>query len=79
MIELLKLGSQQGWDRLERAVTEAARLECWDSAAIRYLMTADREESKRTEAVELGSLARYERPLPEVIHYDQLLAAEVAS
>jgi hypothetical protein len=79
MIELLKLGSQQGWDRLERAVTEALSLECWDAAAIRYLMTAEGDVSQRTDPLELGSLARYERPLPEVIHYDQLLAAEVAS
>jgi transposase len=79
MIELLKLGSQQGWDRLERAVTEALSLECWDAAAIRYLMTAEWEVSQRADPLELGSLARYERPLPEVIHYDQLLAAEVAS
>jgi transposase len=79
MIELLKLGSQQGWDRLERVVTEAIRLECWDAAAIQYLMSAEREASKRADPMELGSLSRYERPLPEVIHYDQLLAGEVAS
>jgi hypothetical protein len=42
-------------------------------------MTAEGDVSQRTDPLELGSLARYERPLPEVIHYDQLLAAEVAS
>ena len=60
-------------------MAEALRLECWDAAAIGYLMRAESEGSKRPDPIELGSLARYERPLPEVTHYDQLLAVEVAS
>ena len=79
MIELLKLASREGYGRLEQAVSLALSLECWDAAAVRYLMVNDSLKARQADPVEVGVLARYERPLPEVVHYDELLVWEGAS
>lgn len=79
MIELLKLGSQHGFARLEQAVETALALQCWDAAAVRYLLVAEDLQPSRAQRLEIGALARYERPLPEVSHYDQLMSLEVRS
>jgi len=76
MIELLKLARQEGYGRLEQAVSLAQSLECWDASAIRYLLVNDSVKAKQADRLEVGILARYERPLPDVVHYDQLLAGE---
>lgn len=76
MIELLKLARQEGYERLEEVVNRALSLECWDASAIRYLLDNDSLKPKRPDRLEVGILARYERLLPEVVHYDQLLAGE---
>jgi transposase len=76
MIGLLQLASQQGYGRLEEAVSLALSLGCWDAAAVRYLMTSGRLPPRRLDPLEVGVLARYEQPLPEVGHYDQLLGEE---
>jgi hypothetical protein len=76
MIELLKLARQEGYERLEQVVNRALSLECWDASAIRYLLVNDSVKAKQAEPVEVGVLSRYERPMPEVVHYDQLLAWE---
>ena len=73
MIELLQLASRHGWQRLEAAVAIALDLECWDAAAVRYLMTHSSEPGRPTKLIDVGALARYERPLPEMTHFDQLL------
>jgi hypothetical protein len=79
MIELLKLARREGYGQLEQAVSLALSLECWDAAAVRYLMVNDRVQPRRREPVEVGVLARYERPMPETLHYDQLLVWEGVS
>jgi len=79
MVELLKLASREGYGRLEQAVNLALSLECWDAAAVRYLMTSGRLESRPPDPIDVGVLSQYERPLPEVVHYDQLLAWEGTS
>jgi transposase len=73
MIELLALGSGEGWDRLRGAVEQALALGCQDVAAIRHLMVAGQLVRPVVEAIEVGLLARYERPLPTLNSYDQLL------
>ena len=78
MIELLGLGKKHGYDRLQEAVKSALATGCWDVAAVRYLLTEAVEPRVQLEAMELGILSRYERPLPVVNDYDQLLAAEVS-
>jgi hypothetical protein len=73
MIELLQLASEQGWQCFDQAVATALDLECWDAAAVRYLMTNSSEPGRPAELIDVGALARYERPLPEMTHFDQLL------
>jgi hypothetical protein len=51
--------------------------------AVRHLLTATELDRPRAELLELNGLERYERPLPQMTEYDQLLgisaaAAEVA-
>jgi hypothetical protein len=73
MIELLALGKAHGRVKLEQAVEQALSLGSCDVAAVRHLLTADTLQRARCEAIELGSLERYERPLPVMNNYDQLL------
>ena len=73
MIEILQLGQQHGATRLQQAIEEALRLGCSDAAAVRYLLTASQLEKSQPEVVEIGSLLSYERPLPTMEAYDQLL------
>jgi len=64
-------------------VEKALALGCTDAAAVRHLLTATELGRPRTELLELNGLERYERPLPQMNEYDQLLGipastAEVA-
>ena len=77
MIGLLQLGKVKGYERLQRAMESALASGCSDEAAVRYLLTAEGENRPPTEAMEVGWLGRYERPLPVMKEYDELLA-EVA-
>jgi hypothetical protein len=74
MIELLSVGTGEGWDRLRAAVEQALFLGCQDVAAIRHLLVAGRLAKPPVAAIEIGMLARYERPQPVLSGYDQLLA-----
>lgn len=73
MIELLQLGRTYGQERLRWAVEEALALGCGDSAAVRYLLTAHQLERVTPAPLSVGVLAAFERPLPAVTDYDQLL------
>ena len=77
MIEVLRLGPSHGWHKLRAAIGQAVSLGCWDGEAVRYLLLEDRLERAEPEAIEAGLLERFERPLPPIGEYDQLLAAEV--
>lgn len=74
MIELLLLGREQGYERLENAIAQALELGCTDAAAVRYLMQASSLAHRPAELLEVPSLARYEQPLPVITSYDQLLS-----
>jgi len=78
MIELLTLGKQQGWERLQQAVAQALAMGCTDAAAVRHLVTFADLKHDRAAIADLGRLVRYERPLPAISEYDLLLGAEVA-
>jgi hypothetical protein len=80
MIELLQLGGRHGHARLRKAIESALQLGCTDAAAVRHLMTADDLVHQRPVLlVEIGSpLSQYERPLPHVRGYDELLVAGAA-
>lgn len=77
MIELLLDGRRLGYDRLQQAVELALQTGSLDAAAVRYLLTAGDLERARPEMLEVGALSRYERPLPVLVNYDELLSPEV--
>jgi transposase len=74
LIELLQLGTGEGWPRLRAAVEQALALGCHDVAAIRHLMVAGHLDRPAVAAIDIGSLVRYERPMPVMSSYDQLLS-----
>jgi transposase len=74
MIELLRLARSHGQEGLRAAVERSLALGCTDGAAVRYLLTAREPVRRAPEPLEVGTLAAFERPLPEVADYDRLLA-----
>jgi transposase len=75
MIDLLKLTKQFGRDRLREAIETALATGCTDSAAVQHLLHANTLNRPVCEAMDIGSLERYQRPLPVMNEYDQLLVA----
>ncbi len=75
MIELLKLSKQFSREHVRRAVETALESGCTDIAAVHHLVHASQLHRPVCEAIDIGSLERYRRPLPVVTEYDQLLAA----
>jgi len=73
MIELLRLGPPHGWEVLKKAVEQALALGCTDAAAVRHLLVAGELAHREKPMREIGSLERYERPLPVLSDYDGLL------
>jgi hypothetical protein len=78
MIELLQSGKRHGYDELQKAVESALELGCSDTGAVRYLLGAEGRQRPEPEPVDVGALARYERPLPLLHHYDELLQARTS-
>lgn len=76
MIEVLLLGRRHSAARLRAVVEEAVTLGVSDVAAIRYLLDQEPQDVRPCpEAIEIGRLACYERPLPSMAEYDRLLAS----
>jgi transposase len=75
MIDLLKLGKQNGHGRLRAAVEAALANGCTDAAAVQHLFNAADLNRLPCEAIDIGSLERYQRPLPVMNEYDRLLIA----
>jgi len=78
MVELLQLGRSHGQVALHGAIEAALVLGCTDEAAVRHLVAAQSLEHARPATVEVGVLAQFERPLPTVGEYDQLLTPMAA-
>lgn len=78
MIELLKLAPKHGQARLQEAIEAALAGHCYDAAAVRHLLHSDELRHSRCEAVDVGALERYARPLPAMNEYDQLLTTGAA-
>jgi hypothetical protein len=76
MIELLRLGKTHGYERLRDAVESALELGSCDVSTVQYLMTAGQLDRVRPEPIDVGPLSCYERPLPVMTDYDQLLSTE---
>ena len=77
MIELLRLGRQHGYPKLDEALKQALQLGCSDTAAVQHLMTRDQLNRAVAPRLELVALMAYERPLPSLDNYDHLLGQEV--
>ena len=75
MIELLKLAQKYGHEQLRQAVESALALGCSDAAAVHHLIHKDELQHVYCEAIPVGLLERYARPLPLLHEYDQLLTA----
>jgi transposase len=73
MIDLLRLGRDQGSERLKEAIETALQSGCSDVEAVRHLMRARELVHRPVEMIELGALSRYEQPLPVLSAYDELL------
>ena len=73
MIGVIMLGRQFGHDRLRAAVALAVAHGACDLGAVRYLLTAGELRRSPPAVIEVGSLARYDRPLPTMAGYDRLL------
>jgi hypothetical protein len=73
MIEILLAGQKHGAGRLRQAIERALELGCSDKAAVEYLLTEEKLEKKKPEAIEVGALLAYERPQPTMTAYDRLL------
>lgn len=78
MIELLKLALKHGQGKLQEAIESALASHCYDAAAVRYLLHVEELRHCACEAVDVGELERYSRPLPVMQAYDQLLTAGAA-
>jgi hypothetical protein len=77
MIELLQLGKAHGYERLRRAVESALEMGSYNVSTVQYLMTAKQLDRGLIESIDVGALSCYERPMPVMTDYDQLLAGEV--
>jgi transposase len=75
MITVLLLGQEFGHDRLCTAIATTVSLGACDVGAVRYLLTEARLNKPRAAPIDVGELARYDRPMPSVADYDTLLTA----
>lgn len=73
LIELLRMGRLYGQDRLRTAIERALALGCGDSGAVRHLLISHELAHITPAPVAIGALVAFERPLPVVSEYDQLL------
>lgn len=78
MVAVLALGQEFGHDRLRTAVAATVSLGACDVAAVRYLLTEAGLHKAKPEPIDVGALARYDRPLPDLADYDTLLSGPCA-
>src|SRR6266700_5003230 len=73
MIDLLKLSQKHGHEKFQQAVETALSSSCYDAAAVQHLLSAEDLRHAGCEAIDVGALERYARPMPVMLEYDQLL------
>jgi hypothetical protein len=78
MVAVLALGQEFGQDRLRTAVASMVSMGACDVAAVRYLLTEASRHKARPTPIDIGMLARYDRPLPDLADYDTLLSGPCA-
>ena len=80
MIELVRAGLSDGWQRLVLAVEEALRLGISDAAAVMHILRMPDPEQRKRHAIALSEeLAQFERPQPKMDEYDLLLGSAVGN
>jgi hypothetical protein len=78
MIDLLKLSQKYGHHKLREAVESALANRCYDCAAVQHLLNAKDLQHASCEAIDVGALERYRRPLPTLDQYDRLRSTGAA-
>ena len=74
MITLVRVGLADGWERLIAAVEEALRIGVSDAAAVQHILRMPDPQQRQQYAIALAEeLAQFERPMPTMDDYDQLL------
>jgi hypothetical protein len=66
---------KHGQEKLQKAVETALSNRCYDSAAVQHLLSTEDLRHTACEAIDVGVLERYARPMPAMLEYDQLLSA----
>jgi hypothetical protein len=74
MVEIIKLGREHGYERLEETIGKALELGCSDVEAVRYLLLSDSLNRKIPESIDASAFAQYDRPMPVLTNYDALLS-----
>jgi transposase len=74
MIEVILLGREHGYERLEQTIRKALELGCSDAAAIRHLLLASELERKQPEPIDASAFLQYDRPILPLTNYDSLLS-----
>jgi hypothetical protein len=74
MIEVILLGREHGYERLEQTIRKALELGCSDAAAIRHLLLASELERKQPEPIDASAFLQYDRPILPLTNYDLLLS-----
>jgi hypothetical protein len=74
MVAVIGMGREFGYAKLEVSVSQALELGSTDIAAIRHLLMREQLQHAAAASVEIGALSAYERPLPTMTQYDQLLS-----
>ncbi len=78
MVGLVRAGSVEGWPRMIVAVEEALRLGTCDGGAVLYIFREpDAAKRERYQMALAEELAQFERPMPDLDEYDQLLTERV--
>jgi transposase len=78
MVAVVTLGREFGHDALRIAITTAVSLGAFEVAAVRYLLTEAALHKARPGEIDIGELARYDRPMPTMAEYDVLLSGACA-
>lgn len=74
MISLVRVGSVEGWARMIAAVEEALRIGVTDAAAVLHILRMpDADQRRRCVLALEEELAQFERPMPKMDEYDELL------
>ena len=75
MVAVLLLGREYGAEPLQAAIATAVSLGACDVAAVRYLLGEAALHKAQPMPIDVGALARYDRPMPSVADYDTLLVS----